>query len=83
MSSPYPTGWEERDGALERTFEHGSFRDAIAFVNRVADLAEQADHHPDISIHYRRVTLRLWTHSAAAITERDLDLAGRINTLVG
>jgi 4a-hydroxytetrahydrobiopterin dehydratase len=68
-------GWKERDGALEREFTFGSFPDAIAFVNRVADLAEAKNHHPDIAVSYRQVTLRWVTHSAGGITERDHELA--------
>ena len=68
-------GWKERDGALEREFTFGSFPDAIAFVNRVAALAEAKDHHPDITVSFRRVTLRWTTHSAGRITERDHELA--------
>jgi 4a-hydroxytetrahydrobiopterin dehydratase len=67
--------WQEVDGALERTFELPSFAEAIAFVNRVAELAERENHHPDILVSYRRVTLRWRTHSADAITERDRALA--------
>ena len=69
--------WIEADGALERTFELPSFREAIAFVGRVADLAEDANHHPDIAISYRKVTLRWTTHSEGGITERDHELAAR------
>lgn len=69
--------WIESNGALERTFELPSFREAIAFVGRVADLAEEANHHPDIAISYRKVTLRWTTHSAGGITERDHELAAR------
>ena len=76
-----PDGWEERDGALEREFELPSFAAAIAFVNRVAELAEAANHHPDIAISYRRVTLRWTTHSAGGITDRDRALAERSATL--
>lgn len=65
------------DGALQRTFELPSFGEAIAFVNRVAELAEQEDHHPDIAVSYRKVTLRWVTHSAGGITERDRELAAR------
>jgi len=75
MSSP--SGWEEVDGALQREFELPSFAEAIAFVNRVADLAEAENHHPDISVSYKRVTLRWTTHSEEGITERDRDLAAR------
>ncbi|HVM57345.1 MAG TPA: 4a-hydroxytetrahydrobiopterin dehydratase [Gaiellaceae bacterium] len=75
-------GWDEVDGALERTFELGSFAEAIAFVNRVAELAERENHHPHVAIDFRRVTLRWWTHSAAAITERDRKLAAACDALV-
>jgi 4a-hydroxytetrahydrobiopterin dehydratase len=65
------------DGALERTFELPTFPEAIAFVNRVAELAEAEDHHPDVNISYRKVTLRWTTHSEGGITDRDEDLALR------
>lgn len=70
-----PAGWSETGGALERTFAFPGFREAIAFVNRVAELAEAENHHPDIAIHYRQVTLRWWTHTAGGITDRDRELA--------
>jgi 4a-hydroxytetrahydrobiopterin dehydratase len=73
--------WHEVNGALERTYELGSFDEAIAFVNRIAALAEAENHHPDIAIAYRKVTLRWSTHSAAAITERDQQLAVRSDEL--
>ena len=72
-----PQGWSEVDGALEREFAFEGFPQAIAFVNRVAELAETENHHPDISISYSRVTLRWRSHSADAITERDRELALR------
>jgi 4a-hydroxytetrahydrobiopterin dehydratase len=78
-----PEGWNEVDDALERTFELGSFREALAFVNRVGELAEAEDHHPDISISYKRVTLRWWTHTAGGVTERDEELARRSAELAG
>jgi 4a-hydroxytetrahydrobiopterin dehydratase len=74
--------WHEKDGALERTYELESFDAAIAFVNRVAALAAAEDHHPDITIAYRDVTLRWTTHSAGGITERDRELAVRSDELV-
>jgi 4a-hydroxytetrahydrobiopterin dehydratase len=70
-------GWTEVDDALERTFELDSFVEALAFVNRVGELAEAENHHPDIRIDYRRVTLRWWTHTAGGITDRDRELASR------
>jgi 4a-hydroxytetrahydrobiopterin dehydratase len=75
-------GWSEVDKALERTFELSDFVAALAFVNRVGELAESESHHPDISISYNRVTLRWWTHTAGGITDRDRELAAKTNELV-
>lgn len=72
-----PAGWSEVDGALQREFSFSDFASALAFVNRVGELAEAEDHHPDISFGWGRVTLRWWTHSAGGITDRDRDLASR------
>ncbi len=72
-----PDGWTQSDGALERTFELPSFPEAIAFVNRVAELADQENHHPDIAVSYRKVTLRWTTHSEGGVTDRDAELAER------
>lgn len=72
-----PPAWSEREGALEREFAFATFAEAIAFVNRVAELADAEDHHPDIAVHYRRVVLRWWTHTAGGITDRDRELAAR------
>ncbi len=77
-----PELWTEVDGALRREFEFGDFREAIAFVNRLADLAEAESHHPDIEINYRRVTVRWWTHSAGGVTNRDRDLASKTSELL-
>jgi len=71
-------GWSLKDGAIGKQYTWPSFPDAIKFVNRIADLAEQADHHPDILINYRRVTLTLSTHSEGGITQKDVDLAAQI-----
>jgi 4a-hydroxytetrahydrobiopterin dehydratase len=71
-------GWNLKDEAIGKQYTWPSFSDAIKFVNQVADLAEQADHHPDILINYRRVTLTLSTHSEGGITQKDFDLAGQI-----
>jgi 4a-hydroxytetrahydrobiopterin dehydratase len=76
-----PDAWNEVDDALERTFEFEGFRGALAFVNRVGELAESENHHPDIAIHYSKVTLRWWTHTAGGITERDRELAEKSSAL--
>lgn len=77
-----PSGWVEVNGALEREFQFADFADALAFVNRVGEAAEAADHHPDIEIHWNRVKLRWWTHVTGSITDRDRELAARTNELV-
>jgi 4a-hydroxytetrahydrobiopterin dehydratase len=73
--------WEEVDKALQRTFSFADFREALAFVNRVGELAEAEDHHPDISVNYNKVTLRWWTHTAGGITDRDRELAAKSSEL--
>ena len=75
-------GWALRDGELEKVFSFSTFPDGIAFVTRVADLAEEAEHHPDIDIRYSTVTLRLSTHSEGGITQKDTDLARKIDGLL-
>lgn len=74
--------WHEQDGALVRELEFPSFPEAIAFVNRLADLAERESHHPDIDVRYRRVTVRWTTHSAGGLTDRDRELADRTADLL-
>ena len=64
-----------------REFEFSSFAGAIAFVDRIAEAADAANHHPDIDIRYRRVFVRWTTHSAGGITERDRELAARTSEL--
>jgi 4a-hydroxytetrahydrobiopterin dehydratase len=73
--------WPEVDDALEREFEFASFSEAIAFVDRLAELAEGENHHPDIDIRYRRVTVRWTTHSEGGITEKDRRMAERTSAL--
>jgi 4a-hydroxytetrahydrobiopterin dehydratase len=79
--SDAPSGWVEVDGALEREFEFADFAEALAFVNRVGLLAEEANHHPDVEIRWNRVRLRWWTHVTASITDRDRELAAKVNEL--
>ena len=80
--SDAPLGWVLVDGALEREFRFADFAEALAFVNRVGELAEEANHHPDIEIHWNRVRLRWWTHLTGTVTDRDHELAERTNDLV-
>jgi 4a-hydroxytetrahydrobiopterin dehydratase len=77
----YPEGWNEVRGALHRGYRFENFREAIAFVNRLAELAEAENHHPDIGVSWNAVTVRWWTHAKRAITDRDVELARRTNEL--
>lgn len=74
----YP-GWKLLEGKLAREWVFSDFVDAMKFVNRVAALAEEAGHHPDIDVRYNRVVLGLISHDAGGITERDAAMAGRIS----
>ena len=73
--------WEREGDEIVRTFDCGTFPGALAFVNAVGERAEAANHHPDIDIRWKDVTLRLSTHSAGGLTQKDLDLAGEANRL--
>ena len=72
-------GWQIESGELTRTFIHQDFRGALAFVNKVGELAEKAGHHPDIDIRYNKVRLGLVTHDAGGLTAKDFDLAASVD----
>ncbi|MCC7054813.1 MAG: 4a-hydroxytetrahydrobiopterin dehydratase [Gemmatimonadaceae bacterium] len=76
-------GWSKRSGVMSKVFSLPSFPAAIAFVTRIADAAEAAQHHPDIDIRYTKVTIALSTHDSGGLTQQDVDLAGVIETLGG
>jgi len=72
-------GWQREGDWLRRAYKFETFPAAIAFVNRVAEAAEALDHHPDITIEYTKVTLRVTTHDAGGLTASDFELATRID----
>ena len=74
-------GWQEQDDALVREFELPTFPAAIEFVDRLGELAESENHHPDIDIRYRRVTVRWTTHSEGTVTAKDREMAERTSAL--
>lgn len=80
---PELQGWSLEGGELVRTYSFGDFGEAMQFVNRVAQVAETAGHHPDIDIRYNRVRLALVTHDAGGITGNDTSMAKRINEVAG
>jgi 4a-hydroxytetrahydrobiopterin dehydratase len=72
-------GWTAQGNSIVRTFQFGNFVEAINFVNKVAGVAEAANHHPDISINYNKVTLALVSHDAGGVTQRDMKVAAAID----
>ncbi len=74
--------WSLEEATLTRTVRCASFRDAIALVNRVADAAEAADHHPDMLITWRRVTFTLTTKASGGLTAKDLAMAAQIDAAI-
>ena len=70
--------WQIKRQAIVKTFTLPSFKEAISFVTKVADLAEEANHHPDMLIQYNKVTLTLSTGSEGGVTEHDINLAAQI-----
>ncbi|NIP80740.1 MAG: 4a-hydroxytetrahydrobiopterin dehydratase [Gemmatimonadetes bacterium] len=72
-------GWTREGDAIRKTYTLDSFPEAIAFVNRIAERAERADHHPDIDIRYDRVACALSTHSEGGLTAKDFDLARELD----
>jgi 4a-hydroxytetrahydrobiopterin dehydratase len=76
--------WREQDESLVRDYEFKDFAAAMAFVNQVADAAEEANHHPDILVHgWNKVRLTLTTHSEGGLTENDHAMAERIDAILG
>jgi 4a-hydroxytetrahydrobiopterin dehydratase len=76
-------GWTlDTDGKHIRcSFTHKDFVEAMAFVNKVADIAEKEGHHPDIAIHWNRVDLDLWTHAIGGLSTNDFIVAAKVNAL--
>lgn len=83
MQSLLPTvpDWQQVDTTLVRQFTFANFIDALAFINKVGVFAEELQHHPDIENSYNVVTLKLTTHDAGGLTEKDFELAKQINTI--
>jgi len=73
-------GWERKGNAIVKPYRFKTFAEGIRFVDRVAVLADEADHHPDIDIRWTTVTMSLSTHSAGGITRNDLELAAKIDS---
>lgn len=73
------TGWNRDGDTIERSCEFDGFNEALGFINRIAEHADEADHHPEIFNVYNQVELTLTTHDAGGLTEKDFQLAEKIN----
>ena len=76
-------GWDREGDEIVRTYELATFPAAVDAVVRIADLAEAANHHPDLDLRYRKLRVALSTHSAGGLTQLDLDLASAIEAAIG
>jgi len=76
-----PDGWAREGDEIARTFEFDSYLEGVGFASGAAGIAEEAFHHPEMTIGWREVEVRLTTHDAGGITEKDLDLAARFDEL--
>jgi len=73
--------WTIKDGHVFKQFKFKDFKEAMAFVNKVADIAEQENHHPDITISYSKVSIGLWTHAINGLSENDFILPAKIDDI--
>ena len=74
--------WELKDGHLYKKFKFRNFVEAIKFVNSVAEIAEQEQHHPDFCVHYNKVEIEIWTHAINGLSENDFIVAAKIDKVV-
>ena len=82
IEAQLPDGWERDGDEIVRTFEFDSYLEGVGFAAGAGGLAEEAFHHPEMTVGWREVEVRLTTHDEGGITESDTDLAGRFNELV-
>jgi 4a-hydroxytetrahydrobiopterin dehydratase len=76
-------GWQVLDNTkISKLFKFKDFKEAMGFVNKVADVANQEDHHPDITIHYNKVDVTLWTHAIGGLSENDFIMGAKIDNLL-
>ena len=75
-------GWQYKGGEIFKQYKFPTFMDAIAFIDRIAERADELDHHPDLENHYNRVRVALHTWTEDAVTDKDIQLAHQIETVV-
>jgi len=81
VAQQLPDGWDREGDEIVRTFEFDSYLEGVGFTAGAGGLAQEAFHHPSMTVDWREVEVRLTTHDAGGITEKDIDLAGRLNDL--
>lgn len=74
--------WRFMDNAIERKHEGKTYLEALETLNAIARLSEEADHHPDLLLSWKRLTIRYWTHVAQGVTELDFELAAKVEQLL-
>jgi 4a-hydroxytetrahydrobiopterin dehydratase len=72
-------GWERAGDTIRKQFDNGDFKGSVDFVNRLTPVAEEMNHHPDLEISWKTVTVSITTHSEGGLTANDFELAGRID----
>jgi len=75
------TGWRIQEEKLHKLFKFKNFVQAMEFLNKVAEIAEGENHHPDFTVHYNRVEFTIWTHAIDGLSENDFILAAKINAI--
>ena len=73
--------WSFSNNKIHKNFSFNTYMDGIAFVNQLAKIAEENNHHPDIIINYKRISIRYWTHTASGVTLADIQMAQKIDPL--
>lgn len=76
------SGWEIKDNQLLKRFDFKNFVEAMAFLNKVAVVAEDEGHHPDFCVHYNKVDFTIWTHAIGGLSENDFIVAAKIDRLL-
>lgn len=74
-------GWDLHEGKLKRRFIFKTFKEAVQFVNKIAEIAEEAAHHPEMEVDYNKVQIKLWTHDVKGLTAKDFEVAKAIDAL--
>lgn len=75
-------GWRVKDGGIEKSVEAVSYQIALETLYKVGQLAETLNHHPDMTLSYKILTIRFWTHSVGGVTQQDIETAKLVNTLI-